>query len=499
MKEPPEPPTNIQLESSSSRSLFIKWQTPLHTGNSPIIQYNILIFELGKTMQEVANFDYKVNMIDQQQQSTTIASNQDSNKFLKMLNHLISTTSNDKNMKSASLDPSLTSTHNHFNSLDTIDYQNNNVNNKMINFTVLANSNSYVIRGLNPATNYSIQMQSVNIIGKSDLSLPIYATTEEEAPSSTVKNVQINVLNATSIIVTWNPPDANHLNGILKGFYIGTKQKNSTSHFTYKTLQIDKHQQQQSLDEQQTLPNPLSSIINKNQYQLVLNRLKPYTEYVLVVQAYNQIGAGPRSDEVKFKTDQSTPIAAPTITKCTSPNSRTLHLAWTKLSTDKLNGELAGYKIHYYTFDEQQQTTKQATEENQLVVDGNQNLATNVFQTASDTNEIQNQKYDQLINLSLINPIRRTEHIPNDQNETQISNLNKFTNYTISIQAFTSAGDGPLSKFFNLEMSIFKLILYVFCNQQVNLFSVQHPKTFQIRRLQLKLCKQVPIPSILPG
>ena len=200
--------------------------------------------------------------------------------------------------------------------------------------------------------------------------------------------------------------------------------------------------------------NSINSLnLIKNQYQIILNRLKPYTDYTLIIQAYNGIGAGPRSDEIRFKTDQSTPSAAPSITKCTSPNSRTLQLTWTKLNADKLNGELAGYKIHYYTFDEQQQQqTKSITEENSIIVDGNQNLINNIFnQQSSDLNEInqQHHKYDQLINLSMIDrlPVRRTEHIPADQNETQLSNLNKFTNYTISVNAFTKAGDGPLSEF----------------------------------------------------
>ena len=363
-------------------------------------------------------------------------------------------------MKSATnLDPSLTDTHDHYSSLDTIDYQN-----KQVNFTVQANLNSYVIRGLNPATNYSVQMESVNAIGKSELSLPLFGSTDEESPSEPPKNIKVTVLNSTSVLVTFSSPDLQHRNGVLKGFYVGWKIKNSTSHYTYKTLQIDKANDDHHLIQQLTSsPVGLSSLsslnLNKNfnQHQLILNHLKPYSSYGLIIQAYNSIGAGPRSDEIRFKTDQSTPSAAPTITKCASPNSRTLQLSWTKLSTEKLNGELKGYKINYYTLDEQIRP-----EENQIIVDGNQNLISNIFQpqhTSTVDNEINvNQKYDQLINLSSMMidrlPVRRTEHIPADQNETQLSNLNKFTNYTISIQAFTSAGDGPLSKWIDRFRSI---------------------------------------------
>lgn len=452
VKEVAEPPINLKLESASSRSLFIKWQTAF-TGNSPITKYNILINAIqsneqqAKTQETSIGFDYKVNTVTEQQSTN----NQEPNKFLSMLNQLISTTDKN-NVKSAlsnspSLDPSLTGTHNHFSSLDSIDNQNN----KLVNFTVLANLNSYVIRGLSPATNYSIRMQSINAIGESDLSIPLYASTEEESPSEPPKNIQITVLNATSVLVSWSPPDKQNLNGQLKGFYVGYKIKNSTSHYTYKTLQIDKssnNEQLNLLTANYGVNSDSFSSLSKsfNQHQLILNHLKPYTDYSLIIQAYNSIGASPRSDEIRFKTDQSAPSAAPSITKCTSPNSRTLQLSWSKVATDKLNGILCGYKVHYYTFDDQITTpVKPMAEGNQIIVDGNQNLINNIFQNSPTDNEInQNHKYDQLIDLSMIDrlPVRRTEHIPADQNETQLSNLNKFTNYTISIQAFTSAGDG---------------------------------------------------------
>ena len=104
-------------------------------------------------------------------------------------------------------------------------------------------------------------------------------------------------------------------------------------------------------------------------------------------------------------------------------------------------------KIHYYTFDEQQKPA--IADDQQIIVDGNQHLINSIFQTDNEIHQSNHKYNDQLINLSMIDrlPVRRTEHIPADQNETQLSNLNKFTNYTISIQAFTSAGDGPLSEF----------------------------------------------------
>lgn len=349
VKEPPEPPINLQLESASSRSLFIKWGTPF-TGNSPITKYNILVSAIGSLSEQPAArptdaFDYKANNAEQR------SADQESNKFLSMLNQLISN-GDGKNARSAvSLDPSATGTHNHFTALA------GEQPDKVLNFSVLANLNSYVVRGLNPATNYSIRMQSINAIGESDQSLPLFAATEEESPSEPPKNVQITVLNATAVLVTWSPPDARHCNGVLKGFYIGYKTKNSTSHYTYKTLQIDK-----SNADDHTLNSLISSGTSNslnalslskgsfNQHQLVLNRLKPYTDYSLILQAFNGVGAGPRSDETKFKTDQSAPSAAPSITKCTSPNSQTLQLSWSKIPADKLNGELAGYKVRIGDF-----------------------------------------------------------------------------------------------------------------------------------------------------
>lgn len=39
-------------------------------------------------------------------------------------------------------------------------------------------------------------------------------------------------------------------------------------------------------------------------YYVILNALKPFTEYTILVQAYNSMGAGPRSDEVIIETEE---------------------------------------------------------------------------------------------------------------------------------------------------------------------------------------------------
>lgn len=57
----------------------------------------------------------------------------------------------------------------------------------------------------------------------------------------------------------------------------------------------------------------VSNSVNHNSHQqsnpdhhhyVILNALKPFTEYTILVQAYNSMGAGPRSDEVTIQTDE---------------------------------------------------------------------------------------------------------------------------------------------------------------------------------------------------
>lgn len=82
--------------------------------------------------------------------------------------------------------------------------------------------------------------------------------------------------------ILFQPPE-NHLHhGEIIGYYIGYRIRNSTEPFHYKTFEV----------------------IPGVDLQITLTNLQKFTEYSILVQAYNRAGAGPRSQEVVASTDE---------------------------------------------------------------------------------------------------------------------------------------------------------------------------------------------------
>lgn len=72
-----------------------------------------------------------------------------------------------------------------------------------------------------------------------------------------------------------------------------------------------------------------------------------YTQYSVVVQAFNRVGAGPMSDEVIQHTGEGTPEQAPQDVTCTALTSQSIRLSWTSPPLTTVNGIIKGYKVIY--------------------------------------------------------------------------------------------------------------------------------------------------------
>lgn len=115
----------------------------------------------------------------------------------------------------------------------------------------------------------------------------------------------------------------------MKGYYIGYKVKGSQDQYLYKTVesssQLSFNGQKSSKITDNGIETGKDSVIGKKKnhhqsnavvihqnnvnrdednFHVILNALKPFTEYTILVQAYNSMGAGPRSDEVIIQTDE---------------------------------------------------------------------------------------------------------------------------------------------------------------------------------------------------
>ncbi|XP_052423952.1 Down syndrome cell adhesion molecule a isoform X1 [Carassius gibelio] len=129
---------------------------------------------------------------------------------------------------------------------------------------------------------------------------------------------------------------------------------------------------------------------------LSLNNLKKFTEYEVVVQASNSAGPGPASSEVRATTMEDVPSRAPEKVVATAASPESISLSWQTLSREALNGVLQGFRIIYWA----------------NLPDG-------------ELGEIRN--------------------VTTQKDQLELEGLEKYTNYSIQVLAFTRAGDGVRS------------------------------------------------------
>ncbi|XP_052861471.1 cell adhesion molecule Dscam2 isoform X1 [Anopheles cruzii] len=131
--------------------------------------------------------------------------------------------------------------------------------------------------------------------------------------------------------------------------------------------------------------------------ELLLANLAKYTRYTIVAQAFNQIGPGPLSEPVTAQTMEDVPSKPPEDIRCMAQSSTSIQVSWQPPQAHHTNGLLQGYKVFYEC----------ATED------------------AISTGEMETRKTTSL-----------TVHL---------SNLRKFSNYSIQVLAYTRMGDGVIS------------------------------------------------------
>ncbi|KAG8178053.1 hypothetical protein JTE90_024066 [Oedothorax gibbosus] len=142
------------------------------------------------------------------------------------------------------------------------------------------------LRSLTPITLYFIRIVAENMLGHSAPSDVINATTAEEAPSGTPREVQVHSTGAQSMKVSWKPPPDDVTNGQIRGYSIGYRVSSASEAYTFKQV-----------ERSSTTANG-----EKEALSTYITGLQPFTKYDIVVKAFNSAGMGPKSAKITGKT-----------------------------------------------------------------------------------------------------------------------------------------------------------------------------------------------------
>ncbi|KAL0124026.1 hypothetical protein PUN28_006078 [Cardiocondyla obscurior] len=231
------------------------------------------------------------------------------------------------------------------------------------------------VYNLRPATTYHLRIVAENEIGTSDPSDTVTIITAEEAPTGPPTSVKVDALDQHTLKVTWKPPPREDWNGEILGYYVGYRQS-SDKPYMFETVDFSKE--------------------DIKEHHLQIANLKTYTQYGVVVQAFNKIGSGPMSEERRQHTAEGVPEQPPHDTTCTTLTSQTIRVSWVSPPLSAANGVITGYKVIY---------------------------------GPSDTWYDENTKDTKITSSS----------------ETILHGLKKYTNYSMQVLAYTSGGDGVKS------------------------------------------------------
>ncbi|XP_011342293.1 Down syndrome cell adhesion molecule-like protein Dscam2 isoform X3 [Ooceraea biroi] len=237
-----------------------------------------------------------------------------------------------------------------------------------------------LVSSLKPATTYHFRVLAENHLGTSAPSDILHVQTDGEVPSGKPRHVTVEPLGPQQLKITWQPPDRSQWNGELLGYTI-----------SYTNLGDDQ------------LMNTTRVGITGNgdgSHDYRLTGLRKYTQYSVVVKAFNNKGDGPGSDPVMAHTFEDVPSAPPQNVACAALNGQNIQVTWKPPPSDKVHGVVQGYKLLYEA----------------------------ASGAASDSQTGRETKISHALS-------------------TVLHALTPYTNYTVQVLAYTKAGDGVKSSF----------------------------------------------------
>ncbi|NXV51097.1 DSCL1 protein, partial [Uria aalge] len=256
---------------------------------------------------------------------------------------------------------------------------------------------------LHPASVYSIRMYSFNKIGRSEPSKELTISTEEAAPDGPPMDVTLQPMTSQSIQVTWKAPKKELQNGVIRGYQIGYRENSPGSNGQYSIVEMK---------------------ATGDSEVYTLDNLKKFAQYGVVVQAFNRAGTGPSSSEINATTLEDVPSQPPENVRAISITSDVAVISWSEPPRSTLNGVLKGYRVIFWS----------------LYMDGGE-----CWRGMGDVGDPGLGGGRGLTGPILPAEWGEMQNITTTRERVELRGMEKFTNYSVQVLAYTQAGDGVRS------------------------------------------------------
>ncbi|XP_064384244.1 uncharacterized protein LOC135333251 isoform X3 [Halichondria panicea] len=239
-------------------------------------------------------------------------------------------------------------------------------------FTLDGDTLTVNITGVEEFAEYNISVRAYTSVGPGPYSQVQMELTMEDVPVSPPQNIRTTALSSTEIEVSWDSIPEIDRNGVINMYEV-----------LYEPLM--------------TLGGLLTTAtLNTTDLFLILNSLQEYVEYNISVRAYTSVGPGPYSLGIVRRTLEDVPYSSPRNVDAISTSSTVIHVSWIKVNEIDQNGVITMYEVVYLgEFD--------LTNRSVFTLDG-------------------------------------------DTVTVNITGVEEFAEYNISVRAYTSVGPGPYSQ-----------------------------------------------------
>uniref|UniRef100_A0A672MVY5 Receptor-type tyrosine-protein phosphatase S n=1 Tax=Sinocyclocheilus grahami TaxID=75366 RepID=A0A672MVY5_SINGR len=323
----------------------------------------------------------------------------------------------------------------------------------------------YSVGGLSPYSDYQFRVVAVNNIGRGPPSEAIESKTAEQAPSTAPRQVRGRMLSATTAIIHWDEPE--EANGQITGYRV------------YYTTDPSQHVNQWE-----------KQIVRTSNF-LTIPGLTPNKTYYIKVLAFTSVGDGPLSSDLQIIAKTGVP-SQPTDFKGEAKSETSILLSWNPPTQTGQDNQIVGYELLYKKGDDKEEKRVSFEPTTTYLLKDLKPFTTYTFQLAARskhgigayTNEIsaetpqtpppQEVKCTSPSSTSILvswkpppvelqngimtrytvqyaategddTSLHQVLDIPPEKYHYLLENLEKWTEYRVTVSAHTEAGEGPES------------------------------------------------------
>ncbi|XP_048577863.1 uncharacterized protein LOC5514077 isoform X2 [Nematostella vectensis] len=198
-------------------------------------------------------------------------------------------------------------------------------------------STSHTLTGLSPYTDYEVRIAAFTAKGEGNLSKPYEVKTGESAPSKPPRNITGQNASSTSLVINWATVDELFVNGRVRAYtviYWESAKPETTKNITV-WLQTSQRRRR---------------AITSDGSSIQIDGLKKYTQYSVQVLAVT-VDSGVPSLAFNITTGEDVPDLPPSNLTAYNTSSTTIKVNWGSVPQGAQNGVILGYKVFYRHID----------------------------------------------------------------------------------------------------------------------------------------------------